>query len=89
MNFDCVKMAYLELLEEVNNAKTRSEHHEYECKIIGFLECSRALGFTGLSTIGDLHYLTQGVDRPMCGGIWLDWEPEATDVCVAHDKKEN
>lgn len=24
---------------------------------------------------GDNYYLERGVDRPMCGGLWLDWKP--------------
>ena len=28
--------------------------------------------------VGDMDYIGRGVDRPMCGGVWLDWTPSAS-----------
>lgn len=88
MNFERMRMAYIELLEKANNAETYDEHREYENKITGFLDCSRAVGFTGLLSIGDMHYINQGIDRPMCGGLWLDWEPKIANTGTTYDINE-
>lgn len=69
---------HIELVEAVNNAKTEREHENAENVLRGF---RIAIGYTdqspGRQLIDcDLHYINQGIDRPMCCGVWLDWTPE-------------
>jgi len=66
---------HLKLVQNVNNATTKHEHDLNEACLSGFR--------MGLAMVGgkldwaypDLHYMHQGINRPMCCGVWLDWEP--------------
>lgn len=66
----------------MNEAKTSSDNMRARWILHGFRECV-TVSFGGLRS-GDLiveadaYYLNQGIDRPMCGGVWLDWEPTET-----------
>lgn len=71
---------HIELVEAVNNAKTQDEHDRAEAVLSGFriaLEESQSPFFGGLLMDCDRHYLDQGIDRPMCCGVFLDWKPAA------------
>jgi hypothetical protein len=72
---------YIELMDAVNNSKTRDEHYQRHQRLSGFLEgveaCGRRAGL--LIMYGDDVQRSRGVDRDMCGGCWLDWEPQ-TDI---------
>ena len=71
------------LLEAVNGAKTEAEHRAAELHLRHWREgVTDAMGWGShqrgrLLMEADNHYLRQGHDGPMTGGIWLDWEPEA------------
>ena len=73
-----VRQRYCALVDNANNSKTRSEHYEWKLRLNGFLEGVTACGGnTGhLIMHGDEVQMGRGVDRPMCGGLWLDWEPQ-------------
>ena len=68
---------HIQLVEIANDSKTRHEHD----KALTFLQGWRtgvghAAGVRTLSYMAcDQHYLDQGINRPMCCGIWLDWKP--------------
>lgn len=69
---------HIELVEAVNNAKTQQEHDLAEAVLKGFrLALAEAydseLGFMLMDC--DSHYMNQGIDRPMCCGVFLDWKP--------------
>jgi len=70
---------HIDLAVAVNNAKTEREHREAELRLNGYLDAIRD-GF-GSAVSGrmimecDMYYLNQGIDRPMCGGVFLDWKP--------------
>jgi hypothetical protein len=66
---------HIELLEAVNNAKTNKQYDLAYHKLIGFRDALTAMNINQLIAC-DLHYLDQGIDRPMCCGVFLDWEPE-------------
>jgi len=68
---------HLELVKAVNEATTEWEHARSQVFLDGFLDCADLLGMmTGIMMIEvDLHYIDQGIDRPMCGGVFLDWSP--------------
>ena len=72
---------YNELVDKVNNSKTRDEHYQWHERLCGFLEGVTACGGNAgqLIMCGDAVQLSRGVDRDMCGGCWLDWEP-TTDI---------
>lgn len=67
---------HIELVEAVNNAKTLREHELAEARLRGFRDGLEIQGKIGQLSACDLHYITQGIDRPMCCGVFLDWEPE-------------
>lgn len=72
---------YNELVDLVNNSKTRDEHYQWRERLCGFLEGVTACGGNAslLIMCGDDVQRSRGVDRDMCGGRWLDWEPQ-TDI---------
>lgn len=65
---------HIELVELVNNAKTVKQHEEARTYLNGFREAGKLL----IDDIGlmacDMHYINQGIDRPMCAGVFIDWE---------------
>lgn len=69
---------HIELLEAVNNAKTQQEHDRAEAVLEGFRLALDTIYGHGFSLMdADLYYLNQGVTRPMCCGVFLDWKPAA------------
>ena len=67
---------HIELVESVNNARTQEEHDRAETKLRGFREALDCMEPRPMHLIEcDHHYLSQGIDRPMCCGVWLDWMP--------------
>jgi len=66
---------HIELVEEVNNSKTYQEHFARDMHLCGFREALDLMGYKNFRIEADLHYINQGVDRPMCCGVFLDWKP--------------
>ena len=68
---------HIELVEAVNNALTDAAHHEARITLDGFrLAIEEVVDNPGdLYMKCDLHYMNQGIDRPMCCGVFLDWSP--------------
>lgn len=66
---------HIQLVEAVNNASTEQEHRYAKMRLDnwreGVADSDRVLNYIA----ADLHYLDQGVDRPMCCGVFLDWKP--------------
>jgi hypothetical protein len=68
------------LVQAVNGSTTEITRLAATNYLQGFRECVRVMT-GGDGTLGcliieaDLHYINQGMDRPMCGGVWLDWKP--------------
>lgn len=70
---------HMELVQAVNNAKTVEEHSHAEQYLRGWREGVTASdGYMRLMD-ADNFYLEQGIERPMCCGVWLDWKPEPVD----------
>jgi hypothetical protein len=69
---------HIELVEAVNNAKTQQEHDMAEAVLRGYrialVEAYDTCAGNLLMEC-DRHYLDQGIDRPMCCGVFLDWKP--------------
>lgn len=76
-----IKARHIELVEAVNTSATNAEHFRRDACLrawrdglglgLGWSDYERGL----LVMEADNHYLSQGIDRPMCGGVWLDWTP--------------
>lgn len=73
MNYDEVFEKHIQLLEKVNNAPNSRLHYAYSMELHGFRAALRLLGINQLMEC-DLYYLDQGIDRPMCCGVFLDNE---------------
>lgn len=72
--------AHIACVEAVNNAKTQSEHDAASLFLRGFRAGLQAAEQDGIAhgyhlIACDQHYLDQGIDRPMCCGVFLDWSP--------------
>ncbi len=67
---------HLELVRAVNDSRTERQHERAGSYLDGFCEALRRIGVeTGeMIMAADLYYIDQGIDRPMCGGVFLDWK---------------
>ena len=63
-------------IEAVNNAKTNERHATLNLYLAAWKAGIEDAGQHIDLCAADMFYLDQGIDRPMCGGVWLDWEPE-------------
>ena len=69
---------HIELIEAANNSATADEHNIALAKLVGFRDALDCMEPRPMHLIEcDNHYLSQGIDRPMCCGVWLDWVPNA------------
>lgn len=59
----------------VNEATTVAEHTRLDRELRAFRDGMRAAGVEPKLMACDWYYLDQGIDRPMCCGVWLDWTP--------------
>ena len=68
----------IEITEKVNGAASTVEHHHWDVYRSGFLDALKVAGYNAGTLLmnADLHYIDQGCERPMCGGVFLDWKPE-------------
>lgn len=87
MRYTHILTEYLKLVQEINDARTVAEHMDANSQLIGLKRCLTAMGWKAgdignLIMDGDSYFLAHGVDRPMCGGVFLDWEP--AEMAVAH-----
>lgn len=75
---DELKKKYIELVDRCNNSKTRSENYKWMERLNGFLDGVTACGINvgHLLMHADEVQMSRGVNRDMCGGVWLDWEPQ-------------
>ena len=65
-------------VEAVNNSTNDGEHFLAEHILRAWRRGVEDAGLTLDLCAVDLHYLDQGIDRPMCCGVFLDWEPTPT-----------
>lgn len=81
----------IELTEATNNAKTELLHNYNMAVRHGFLKGVEAMGGNSgrLLIECDLHYINQGIDRPMCGGEFLDWQPSKEPLPNSGEEVEN
>lgn len=75
---------HIQLVEKANQSTTRDEFKS-NCDVLhGFRKCLGVLGYTSQLFKCDMYYIDQGIDRPMCCGVFLDWEPEEEDLKCKH-----
>ena len=67
---------HIEIVEQVNNSKDQREHNYNETYLHGFREALILMDIHQIIEC-DWHYLEQGIDRPMCGGVFLDWQEQS------------
>lgn len=68
---------HINLVEKVNQSKTTEEHMKNLLSLEAFRDGYRETsGFGFMLMACDSHYIDQGIDRPMCCGVWLDWKPK-------------
>lgn len=65
---------HIKLVELVNNSKTIEQHRFNENYLDGWRQGVKDSGITLSLLDCDIYYLDQGIERPMCAGVWLDWE---------------
>ena len=79
IDYQKIKDTHIELVEAVNNAEEGLAKSRAEAKLEGFRKCAEIIygdGFGNFLSLADWHYLSQGIDRPMCCGVWLTDEEE-------------
>jgi hypothetical protein len=64
---------HIHLVERVNNAKTRREEFDALNVLSGFRMALNLVGINQLMEC-DLYFMDQGIERPMCCGVFLDVE---------------
>lgn len=64
---------HIRLVESVNNSTTPQEHTLNLAVLYSFRKALEILEINQLCEC-DYYYLDQGIDRPMCCGVFLDWK---------------
>lgn len=75
---DFDKLHY-EAIEAVNAAPDWKTRHDAEIYLRGLRDgysAGTGVHKGDLIIQGDMHYINQGIDRPMCGGVFLDKEAD-------------
>lgn len=78
-----MRRQHLLRVEAVNSATTEADHRRRDVELCAWRAgVSDALGWDDadrgmLLMEADRYYLNQPehADRPMCGGVWMDWTP--------------
>jgi len=73
-----IRIQHIARVGAVNSSETEEEHRRYQLA----LDMSARGSFL---MEADQHYIDQGIDRPMCCGVWLDWEPSDPGAIVIED----
>lgn len=69
---------HMELIDAINNAVTQDEHRAAELRRHAWIEGVRDAGRDVDLIRADLEQFARGNEaRPMCCGVFLDWEPPA------------
>lgn len=63
---------HIELIKDVNDAKSKKQHIETELILSGFRKCLDVQGINHYIDC-DLYFMKK--NRPMCCGVFLDWKP--------------
>lgn len=66
---------HMKLLDQANYAETEMERRDGVQFLHGWRQGIEDAGIKLDLCAADLEYDSRGVDRPMCAGLFLDWEP--------------
>lgn len=71
-------MDHYQMVDAVNEAKTKSEHEAAIHRLDGWREAAEHFGHGWSGVKADLHSMAKyGEDAPMCCGVLFDWKPAA------------
>ncbi len=65
---------HIELVKMVNSADSENQHLLAEERLRGFRDCLEVQDINQLMDC-DWYYIEKDIDRPMCCGVFLDWQP--------------
>jgi hypothetical protein len=75
-------LKHMQLLDAANYATYAHERRD-KCNVLrGWREGIRDAGIRLDLCAADLEYIDRGIDRPMCAGLFLDWEPKAEEYLL-------
>ena len=76
-----IEEQHMHFVDAVNNSKTTEEYWQWRERLSGFREGVEVCGVNvgHLLMHADSVQESRGVDRDMCGGVFLDWEPADID----------
>lgn len=66
---------HMHRIELVNRSTTEAEHSIRHRELSAWREGIEDAGIRLDLCAADYYYMDRGIDRPMCCGVWLDWEP--------------
>lgn len=66
---------HIKFVDAVNSSKTEEERDKAGYILLGF---RAALSVQGINQLMDCdnYYMDKGINRPMCCGVFLDWQGE-------------
>lgn len=64
---------HMHRIELVNRSTTKEEHDIRERELNAWRCGIEDAGIRLDYMAGDRYYLEQGIDRPICCGVWIDW----------------
>ena len=74
MSNKIIHTEHIRRIDRVNQSLTVDDHRMRERALNAWRQGVEDAGGKIDYMAADLHYLDQGIDRPMCCGVWLDWE---------------
>lgn len=67
---------HMELIDAVNNAADREDYWRHYWMLCGWRDGLRSCGYEPDLIRADMEQIARGFkDRPMCAGVFNDWEP--------------
>jgi hypothetical protein len=66
---------HMHRIERVNRSTTEQEHLIFERDLRSWRAGVEDAGLKLDLCAADLYYLERGIERLMCCGVWLDWQP--------------
>ena len=70
---------HIQMIERVNRSATEKEHSANERDLRNWRAGVEDAGLKLDLCAADWYYLNQGINRPMCCGVWLDWSEHDTE----------
>lgn len=75
-----IQERHMLMVDSVNNARTQRQHEDYRIALhawrLGVCH-DDPVRYGNMLIDADLVQMGRGIDRPMCGGVFLDWKEDA------------